>query len=694
MREYKNTERAERSHPSGGLINLVSNGVGPSESRRELLAAWEDRSRAVGADPSACSGPDAIFLVSALGAALKRGSQTPELGRAARSWGARFSAPVEALAALSALRETVVDATRAPLGDGTVVSGLPAASDNVNRVLDQVMLEAVDAASANLRAQARTDPLTGCANRLAFHEDLGHAANSAYRSGLDLALAEVDLDGLKRINDTKGHAAGDDALLGLVSRLREELRDADTLYRTGGDEFVVIAPFTDAAGAAAMLDRASEGEGPRFSWGVASMRSLGPEAAENPELLMAAADNDLYARRRYSRAKADAATTRRTRPVVVLAGAGLASVVRRQRLALASAGTSVADAARREGRALVSAAGSARSSVSAHRRLAASVAASLLLAAAGLGGLTAALESGSPSSPGFSTASPPLHHPSGTGSQSQQGNGNGSSGTAGTSAGSVPPTTAPPSAVPASGDTGTAPGATGSTSPITTTGSTPSGLRGSSTTGALATGSPGSPSGTGTTEAGAQTGATTPLVGSPGPASSGGVHALIATPGASSAAPASSSTHVSSPPATETAVTETTPSQTALANLTAVLGQLASGSSLSQGLRSSRSLSSASVSEGPVLPTVSAPVVAGNLTAAPTQLSTVAGSAPGEVTPRSSQFLPVGPFREQGSSGAAPAATPSIPAPPPPSPRLDIARGAAASRGAVGSGSFGGAFHR
>ena len=73
--------------------------------------------------------------------------------------------------------------------------------DGVPRVIDQLMLESVDAAAGSLRASARIDPLTGCANRRALQEELPHAVASARRSGLDVSLAMIDLDGLKRVND-------------------------------------------------------------------------------------------------------------------------------------------------------------------------------------------------------------------------------------------------------------------------------------------------------------------------------------------------------------------------------------------------------------------------------------------------------------------------------------------------------------
>jgi diguanylate cyclase (GGDEF)-like protein len=332
---------------------LVLNGAGANESRRELLSAWAERCHLEGMDTAPCTGPDALFLVSALGSALRRGMQTPELGRAARSWGARFCAPVEALAALSSLREVLLEAIREQVasyhdggsaGTERTAFDAPPGSATVNRVVDQLMLEAVDAASANLRAQARTDPLTGCANRLALHEDLLHAASSAARSGLDLALAVVDLDGLKKINDTEGHAAGDAALKALVTRLRAGLRDADTLYRTGGDEFVVVAPFTDVAGAAAMLQRARETEGPRFSWGVSSMRAIGHAAVEDPQLILIAADTDLYVRRRRARRIAEVPPVAESGAITVLAGSRVATL-RRAREALVSVGAAAAAAA-------------------------------------------------------------------------------------------------------------------------------------------------------------------------------------------------------------------------------------------------------------------------------------------------------------------------------------------------------------
>ncbi len=234
---------------------------------------------------------DALHLLRALGPAFVHGGETAALARAARNWGGRLEAPVDAVGALACLRDVVLD-------------DLPALAGTVHAVLDRALEHAVEGATIVLRTEARTDPLTGCGNRLALDEDLERAVRGANRTGLDVSVAVVDLDGLKAINDSRGHPAGDAALGSLVTTLRKSLRDADTIYRIGGDEFAVIAPFTDAAGAAAMLERAARDGGPAFGWGVASLAGVGEVAGADPHLLVVAADTDMYLRRRQTRSAA------------------------------------------------------------------------------------------------------------------------------------------------------------------------------------------------------------------------------------------------------------------------------------------------------------------------------------------------------------------------------------------------------
>jgi diguanylate cyclase (GGDEF)-like protein len=96
-----------------------------------------------------------------------------------------------------------------------------------------------------LAAEARSDPLTGLANRAGFSERLHQAFAAARRDGHDrhngFALFYIDLDRFKEINDRLGHAVGDAVLLEMARRLKALLREADLAARLGGDEFAVIA---------------------------------------------------------------------------------------------------------------------------------------------------------------------------------------------------------------------------------------------------------------------------------------------------------------------------------------------------------------------------------------------------------------------------------------------------------------------
>ena len=84
------------------------------------------------------------------------------------------------------------------------------------------------------------DPLTGLPNRALFHDRLNHALTQTARHGWQLAVLFIDLDKFKLVNDTHGHASGDDILQAIAKSLKDAVRAVDTISRYGGDEFLVL----------------------------------------------------------------------------------------------------------------------------------------------------------------------------------------------------------------------------------------------------------------------------------------------------------------------------------------------------------------------------------------------------------------------------------------------------------------------
>ena len=113
-----------------------------------------------------------------------------------------------------------------------------------------------DRAEAALRHQAHHDQLTGAANRTLLMDRL--TDDLAAGTGAVLSLVFLDLDGFKAVNDVHGHPAGDTVLRVVTERLTALVRDSDTVARVGGDEFVVLCPGTDDAGAAALGRRIAD----------------------------------------------------------------------------------------------------------------------------------------------------------------------------------------------------------------------------------------------------------------------------------------------------------------------------------------------------------------------------------------------------------------------------------------------------
>jgi diguanylate cyclase (GGDEF)-like protein len=143
-----------------------------------------------------------------------------------------------------------------------------------------------------LQILAERDFLTGLPNTRAFEAAIARR----FQSARPFALLLGDMDGLKRINDVKGHAEGNDALRRLADMLGSVLRPEDEVARVGGDEFAVITSLAggeEAASFAARVETVLAGQGSSITFGWA----LYPVDGENALSLYRAADERLYARK-------------------------------------------------------------------------------------------------------------------------------------------------------------------------------------------------------------------------------------------------------------------------------------------------------------------------------------------------------------------------------------------------------------
>jgi diguanylate cyclase (GGDEF)-like protein/putative nucleotidyltransferase with HDIG domain len=150
------------------------------------------------------------------------------------------------------------------------------------------------------RLTSLTDPLTGVGSRRLHEDKLQEESDRAKRYKRPYAVAIIDLDHFKMINDVLGHAVGDEAIRKLADSVRREKRGPDILSRYGGDEFVLLLPETKAADATILLERVrSKAQQICLEQGMALSVSCGiaeslPETEEAPGDVMRRADLALY----------------------------------------------------------------------------------------------------------------------------------------------------------------------------------------------------------------------------------------------------------------------------------------------------------------------------------------------------------------------------------------------------------------
>lgn len=152
------------------------------------------------------------------------------------------------------------------------------------------------------RHAALHDPLTGLPNRTLALDRLTHALARRQREHIDVAVFALDIDRFKMLNDSFGHAVGDELLLALAPRLVDAVRPTDTVARLGGDEFVVICPDLDATReaakvaerlAAAVARPVALDSGDHF-FTVSTGITLAATAQDTPESLLGDADAAMY----------------------------------------------------------------------------------------------------------------------------------------------------------------------------------------------------------------------------------------------------------------------------------------------------------------------------------------------------------------------------------------------------------------
>ena len=190
---------------------------------------------------------------------------------------------------------------------------LDAVRDEEGRVKNYVSLFSdigpIKQVQSRLLHLAHHDSLTGLANRLLFWARLDQSMEHARRHRQRIALLFLDIDHFKSINDAFGHAAGDELLISIATRLQGQVRQEDTVARLGGDEFgVIVEDVSELRDATALADKldavirepvhiANQWFRPQISIGI----GLFPDDAEAPPALLKAADTAMYRAKRGRR---------------------------------------------------------------------------------------------------------------------------------------------------------------------------------------------------------------------------------------------------------------------------------------------------------------------------------------------------------------------------------------------------------
>ena len=254
---------------------------------REVPALIEEVLRAVlapGEGPEIAAGSELHRRVKELASIREAGDLTPELPRDV--------AALETVL-LAAVKERLAEDPGALVGAVERLIRLFA-------VLQAGLVEdLLQNRSNELEWLAHTDALTGLFNLRYMRQQIDHLLGLQQRYGHPFALLLLDVDGLKRVNDSFGHAAGDELLVGVAEAIRAATRSVDVSARIGGDEFCVLAPHQTAARVTILAERLAAGiEALQSADGAHVGVSIGvvacPEHASDAERLLELADVAMY----------------------------------------------------------------------------------------------------------------------------------------------------------------------------------------------------------------------------------------------------------------------------------------------------------------------------------------------------------------------------------------------------------------
>jgi diguanylate cyclase (GGDEF)-like protein len=226
-------------------------------------------------------------------------------------------APIEELDQVHGQLAGLVPTLRRILGDLKQLRAQVSRLEGETRQRVEQRTDALQRTIGSLRQQAIKDPLTGLYNRRMFDQSIDPVVQRCREGGSDLCALTMDLDNFKFLNDSLGHAAGDELLRAVGQIIRSAIRDHDLAFRCGGDEFVILMPGSPEKAGEALAQRLSSlvdalgkthrlAYPPRLSIGVVGLCASG---LADGATLLAEGDRRLYAQkaaRKDQRARASA----------------------------------------------------------------------------------------------------------------------------------------------------------------------------------------------------------------------------------------------------------------------------------------------------------------------------------------------------------------------------------------------------